>query len=111
MPPTSPENAISYAALILVDASLAITPEALQTLLKAAGVEDVEPVWTTLFANALRGKDLRGILTAVASAEVQGDVGRKDGDEGKDADKGDDGIYVCEGSEEEDGGFGLGLFD
>ncbi|OAL52223.1 hypothetical protein IQ07DRAFT_585450 [Pyrenochaeta sp. DS3sAY3a] len=61
------EQAVAYAALILADESIAITPEKLQTLLKAAGIEDVEPIWTTLFANALKDKDVKEILTTVAA--------------------------------------------
>ncbi|KAJ3554442.1 hypothetical protein NPX13_g10607 [Xylaria arbuscula] len=58
------ELASSYAALILADDGVEITvsaPESprlipppcadkLQTLIKAAGVADVEPIWTQLFA-------------------------------------------------------------
>ncbi|OAG20825.1 ribosomal protein P1, partial [Alternaria alternata] len=62
------EQAVAYAALILADESIAITPEKLQTLLKAAGLEDVEPIWTTLFANALKDKNVKEVLTAVTAA-------------------------------------------
>jgi len=61
------EQAVAYAALILADDSIAITPEKLQVILKAAGIEDVEPIWTTLFAKALEGKDVKDILTKVAA--------------------------------------------
>lgn len=108
------EQAVAYAALILADDSVPITPEKLQALLKAAGIEDVEPIWTTLFAKALEGKDVKDILTKVAATgpavgeatttskpneqndEVaDGDNGKKDNDE-------DD------GSDDDD--FGMGLF-
>jgi large subunit ribosomal protein LP1 len=62
------ETAVSYAALILADANIAITPEKLQALLAAANVEDVEPIWTTLFAKVLEGKDVKDILTAVSTS-------------------------------------------
>ncbi|CAN9397623.1 unnamed protein product [Alternaria alternata] len=65
------EQAVAYAALILADESIAITPEKLQTLLKAAGLEDVEPIWTTLFANALKDKNVKEVLTAVTAAPVE----------------------------------------
>lgn len=69
----NPETAVSYAALILADEGLEVTPDKLQTLLKAADV-DVEPIWTTIFAKALEGKDVKQILTAV---QVSGSTGVK----------------------------------
>ncbi|RFU25331.1 hypothetical protein B7463_g11025, partial [Scytalidium lignicola] len=48
------ELASSYAALILADDGVDITAEKLQTLIKAAGVVDVEPIWTSLFAKVRR---------------------------------------------------------
>ena len=70
------ELATSYAALILADDDVDITvsrrllevqlscgwvaltfspqPDKLQTLIKAANVEDVEPIWTTLYAKVRR---------------------------------------------------------
>ncbi|KAK9478693.1 ribosomal protein 60S [Lipomyces japonicus] len=61
------EAAISYAALILADAEVEITSDALLSLTKAANVE-VEPIWASLFAKALEGKDVKELLTAVGSA-------------------------------------------
>jgi large subunit ribosomal protein LP1 len=58
------ELACSYAALILADESLDITPDKLLILLGAAGIKDIEPIWTTLFAKALKDKDVNEILTA-----------------------------------------------
>ena len=39
----------------------------LQTLIKAAKVADVEPIWTSLFAKALEGKDVKDLLSNVGS--------------------------------------------
>ncbi|RYC54157.1 hypothetical protein CHU98_g12050 [Xylaria longipes] len=61
------ELASSYAALILADDGVEITADKLQTLIKAAGVEEVEPIWTQLFAKALEGKDVKELLSAVGS--------------------------------------------
>jgi len=61
------ELATSYAALILADDGVEITAEKLQTLITAAKVPDVEPIWTTLFAKALEGKDVKDLLLNVGS--------------------------------------------
>ncbi|KAF2272712.1 ribosomal protein 60S [Westerdykella ornata] len=61
------ELATSYAALILADDGVDITADKLQTLISAAKVEGVEPIWTTLFAKALEGKDIKDLLLNVGS--------------------------------------------
>ncbi|OBT56040.1 hypothetical protein VE04_02987 [Pseudogymnoascus sp. 24MN13] len=61
------ELATSYAALILADDGVDITAEKLQTLLDAAEDADVEPIWTSLFAKALEGKDVKDLLLNVGS--------------------------------------------
>ncbi|KXT04191.1 hypothetical protein AC578_99 [Pseudocercospora eumusae] len=61
------ELASAYAALILADEGLEITADKLQTLITAAKVPDVEPIWTSLFAKALEGKDVKELLTNVGS--------------------------------------------
>jgi len=61
------ELASSYAALILADEGLEITADKLQSLISAAKVQDIEPIWTTLFAKALEGKDVKDLLVNVGS--------------------------------------------
>jgi large subunit ribosomal protein LP1 len=108
------EQAVAFAALILADESLAITPEKLQVLLKAAGIEDVEPIWTTLFAKALEGKDVKEILTKIVASEpTVGEapaekLNEEDDWTVNDGGKDKDGIDICEGSDDED--FGMDLF-
>ena len=110
------EQAVAYAALILADESIAITPEKLQAILKAAGVEDVEPIWTTLFAKALEGKDVKDILTKVAATgpaigeTTTGRPNEKNAEVAEDGEKDGDGGDVDEGSDDDDD-LGLGLFD
>lgn len=72
----NPEKAIAFAALILADDSQTITPEKLQILLQAAGITEIEPIWTTLFANALKDKNVKDLLTAVTTSgpKAGGDV-------------------------------------
>ncbi|PYH71444.1 ribosomal protein P1 [Aspergillus vadensis CBS 113365] len=62
------ELACSYAALILADDGIEVTADKLQTLLSAAKVQEVEPIWTSIFAKALEGKDIKELLTNVGSA-------------------------------------------
>ncbi|KAL7415834.1 60s acidic ribosomal protein-domain-containing protein [Mrakia frigida] len=60
------ELAASYAALILADEGIEITADKLVTLTQAAKV-DLEPIWATLLAKALEGKDVKALLSNVGS--------------------------------------------
>jgi large subunit ribosomal protein LP1 len=60
------EAACVYAALILHDEGVEITADKMSALIDAAGVE-VEPIWPTLFAKALAGKDVGALLFNVGS--------------------------------------------
>ncbi|KAJ5524993.1 Ribosomal protein 60S [Penicillium pulvis] len=62
------ELACSYAALILADDGIEISADKIQTLLTAAKIQEVEPIWATIFAKALEGKDIKDMLTNVGSA-------------------------------------------
>ncbi|PQE03695.1 60s acidic ribosomal p1 protein [Rutstroemia sp. NJR-2017a WRK4] len=107
------ELATSYAALILADDGVDITAEKLNTLIKAANIEDVEPIWTTLFAKALEGKDVKDLLLNVGSgggaapvaaggAPAAGDAAAPAEEEKKKEE---------EEKEESDEDMGFGLFD
>lgn len=67
----NPETAVSYAALILADEGLEVTPDKLLTLLEAAGVE-IEPIWSTIFSKALKDKNIKELLTAVQTSHPPG---------------------------------------
>ena len=54
------ELACVYAALILADDDVAVTPEKITTILKAAGV-DVEPYWPGLFSKVDIGLEISQI--------------------------------------------------
>ncbi|KAI9893325.1 MAG: hypothetical protein M1814_000455 [Vezdaea aestivalis] len=108
------ELAVSYAALILADDGVDITSDKLNTLIKAANVEEVEPIWASLFAKALEGKDVKDLLLNVGSgggataaptaggsgAAAGGDAGAEKEEEKKEEEK-----------EESDDDMGFGLFD
>ncbi|KAM0333367.1 hypothetical protein ACHAQA_002028 [Verticillium albo-atrum] len=105
------ELASSYAALILADDGIEITADKLQTLIKAAKVEDVEPIWTSLFAKALEGKDVKDLLSNVGSGggaaaapaaggAAAGGAAEEAKEEAKEEEK-----------EESDDDMGFGLFD
>lgn len=65
------ELACVYSSLILFDDDISITAEKLQTILKTANVE-VEPYWPTLFAKALEGVDIKGLITNISSGVGSG---------------------------------------
>lgn len=86
--PINSETAVSYAALILADEGLEVTPDKLQTLLKAAGLE-IEPIWSTIFAKALKGTNIKEILTSI---ENSGPSGPNTNGSAPMEDNGDDGL-------------------
>jgi large subunit ribosomal protein LP1 len=111
MSANKPEQAVSYAALILADESIAITAEKLQALIKAAGIEDVEPIWATIFANALKDKDVKDILTTVTAAPaVRGTAAdsKEDGKGGDAAEAGEDEIVSVDVDGDSDDGSAFG---
>jgi len=61
------ELACAYASLILHDDNVEITGEKISALIHAAGIKDVEPIWPTLFAKALKGVNVANYLTNVGS--------------------------------------------
>ncbi|KAF2802297.1 uncharacterized protein BDZ99DRAFT_469056 [Mytilinidion resinicola] len=112
---TNPETATAYAALILADAEVAITAEKLMVLIRAAGIQDVEPIWASLFAKALEGRDVKELMLEMPALDGEnGGEGKKD--EGKEGEEGEgveheDCCY--EGSRDDDSeedGI-MGLFD
>ncbi|KAI9785711.1 MAG: 60S acidic ribosomal protein P1 [Geoglossum umbratile] len=112
------ELATSYAALILADDGVDITTEVseqadkLQTLIKAAKIDDVEPIWTSLFAKALEGKDVKDLLLNVGSgggaAAAPAAGGATGGTAPEEAAKEEE---KEEEKEESDEDMGFGLFD
>ncbi|KAL0580839.1 hypothetical protein V5O48_001215 [Marasmius crinis-equi] len=62
----STDLATSYAALILADEGIEITSDKILALTNAAGVE-IEPIWASLLAKALEGKDVKELLSNVGA--------------------------------------------
>ncbi|KAJ6612702.1 60s acidic ribosomal protein-domain-containing protein [Mycena sp. CBHHK59/15] len=62
----SADLAATYAALILADDGIEITSDKIVTLTTAANVE-LEPIWATLLAKALEGKNVKDLLSSVGS--------------------------------------------
>ncbi|CAA7263440.1 unnamed protein product [Cyclocybe aegerita] len=60
------ELAATYAALILADDGIEITSDKIIALTNAAGVE-LEPIWASLLAKALEGKNVKELLSNVGS--------------------------------------------
>merc|ERR1712112_228161 len=99
------ELACVYAALILADDDVAVTPEKLTTILKAAGVE-VEPYWPGLFCKALESCNIKDLITNVGSGAGAAPAGgaAPAAEEKKEEKKKE------ESEEEEDDDMGFGLF-
>eukprot|EP00092_Neocalanus_flemingeri_P033070 GFUD01035964.1.p1 GENE.GFUD01035964.1~~GFUD01035964.1.p1 ORF type:complete len:112 (+),score=24.31 GFUD01035964.1:96-431(+) len=107
------ELACVYAALILADDDVAITPEKLTTILKAAGVE-VEPYWPGLFSKALESCDLKTLITTVGSgvgAAPAAGAGAPAAGAAAPAAEAAPAKKVESEPEEEDDDMGFGLFD
>lgn len=62
------ELACTYAALILADDDVDVTGDKIQALIKAAGVNNVEPYWPSLFAKSLSGVNVKELLSNVGSS-------------------------------------------
>jgi len=60
------ELCCTYAALILHDSDVEINADNLNKVIKAAGAS-VEPFWPGLFASALSGVDVAGLITNIGS--------------------------------------------
>ncbi|KAE8161984.1 60s acidic ribosomal protein-domain-containing protein [Aspergillus tamarii] len=104
------ELACSYAALILADDGIEVTADKLQTLLTAAKVQEVEPIWTSIFAKALEGKDIKELLTNVGSAGAAAPAGAAAGGAAAPAEAAAE-EKKEEEKEESDEDMGFGLFD
>ncbi|KAI9437979.1 60S acidic ribosomal protein P1 [Lactarius indigo] len=97
----STELIATYAALILADDGVDITPDKIITIAEAAGVE-LEPIWATLLAKALEGKNVKDLLSNVGAGGGGPAVGAPAAgvEEKKEEEK-----------EESDDDMGFGLFD
>ncbi|KAF5392628.1 hypothetical protein D9757_002330 [Collybiopsis confluens] len=63
---SSVDLAPAYAALILADDGIEITSDKILALTSAANV-DIEPIWASLLAKALEGKNVKELLSNVGS--------------------------------------------
>jgi len=109
----STDLAPSYAALILADDDLDVTSERILTLTNAANVE-IEPIWASLLAKALEGKNLKDLLSNIgagggaAAAPVAAAAGGASSGGAAEAPKEEE---KEEEKEESDEDMGFGLFD
>ncbi|CAE6409578.1 hypothetical protein ACGC1H_006513 [Rhizoctonia solani] len=109
----SAELAATYAALILADEGIEITSDKIVAITGAAGV-DLEPIWATLLAKALEGKNVKDLLSNVggggapaagaAPAGAAAGGGAAPAEEAKEEKKEEE-------KEESDEDMGFGLFD
>ncbi|EJF61608.1 ribosomal protein 60S, partial [Dichomitus squalens LYAD-421 SS1] len=109
----STELAATYAALILADDGVEITSDKILALTEAASIE-LEPIWASLLAKALEGKNVKELLSNVgaggagpAAAPAAG--GAAAGGAAAEAPKEEE--KKEEEKEESDDDMGFGLFD
>ncbi|KAJ1990946.1 hypothetical protein H4R33_001527 [Dimargaris cristalligena] len=104
------EKAIVYASLILADAEVAITVDNLSAIVKASGAE-VEPIYFSLFAKALEGKNVSDLLMNVGAAGASApSAGAAAGGASAEADAPAE-EKKEEEADESDDDMGFGLFD
>ncbi|CAI7631737.1 unnamed protein product [Penicillium pancosmium] len=103
------ELACSYAALILADEGIEVTADKLQTLIGAAKVPEIEPIWASIFAKALEGKDIKELLTNVGSGGPAAGPAAAAGGAAAPAEAAAE--EKVEEKEESDDDMGFGLFD
>ncbi|KAK1923073.1 putative PRCDNA35 [Papiliotrema laurentii] len=106
----SAELAATYAALILADEGIEITGDKITTLTTAAKVE-VEPIWASLLAKALDGKDVKELLTNVGGGGAPAAAGVAAPAAGGAAEEAPKEEKKEEAKEESDDDMGFGLFD
>ncbi|KAG8693664.1 hypothetical protein FRC08_008979 [Ceratobasidium sp. 394] len=109
----STELAATYAALVLADDGIEITSDKIIAITNAAGVE-LEPIWATLLAKALEGKNVKDLLSNVggggapaaggAAPAAAAAGGAAPAEEAKEEKKEEE-------KEESDEDMGFGLFD
>ncbi|KAG2742592.1 hypothetical protein P692DRAFT_201809627 [Suillus brevipes Sb2] len=109
----SAELAATYAALILADEGIEITADKILALTDAASVE-LEPIWATLLAKALEGKNVKDLLSNVGAGGGAPAVGAPaaaaaGGAAAVEAPKEEE--KKEEAKEESDDDMGFGLFD
>ncbi|KAI0808104.1 60s acidic ribosomal protein-domain-containing protein [Fomes fomentarius] len=112
VPKASVELAATYAALILADDGIEITADKITALTNAAAIE-VEPIWASLLAKALEGKNVKDLLSNVGAGGAGPAAGAAPaagaGDAAAEAPKEEE--KKEEEKEESDDDMGFGLFD
>ena len=111
-PMASADLAATYAALILADDGIDITSEKILALTNAAGVE-LEPIWASLLAKALEGKNVKELLSNVGSGggAPAAAAPAAGGGAGAAAEAPKEEAKKEEEKEESDDDMGFGLFD
>ncbi|KAI8140316.1 60s acidic ribosomal protein-domain-containing protein [Fennellomyces sp. T-0311] len=107
----SSDLAIVYAALILKDDNVEISADKLQTLVKAAGLTEIEPIWFSLYSKALEGQDIKELIFNVGAAAGPATAGAATGAAAAGEEAAQEEASKEEEKEESDEDMGFGLFD
>jgi len=104
------EMAVVYAAIILADDDLVITADKLEAIMWSAGLK-VESYWYPMFERALKGIDVRTLMsTMMASGPALGG-NQKTGGNQEEEEKVEEKKVESSSDESSDDDMGFGLFD
>ncbi|KAL6944582.1 ribosomal protein P1A [Hanseniaspora osmophila] len=106
----STETALSYAALILVDAEVEISTDNLLSLTKAANIE-VEGIWADIFSKALESQNIKDLLVNFSAGAAPAGAAAGGAAAGGAAAAEEEAEEEEEAKEESDDDMGFGLFD
>jgi len=102
--------AVVYAAIILADDDLVITADKLEAIMWSAGLK-VESYWYPMFERALKGIDVRTLMSTMMASGPASGGNQKSGGNQEEVEKVEEKKVESSSDESSDDDMGFGLFD